>query len=201
MRKIIVLFIVFFALTVIINSCSIVTEWDRVLIMQLQKELSFLPKWLPMLPDCVLYTVMIVIPLLVFGIFFIYKKMYKDILFLYSIPLVTYILNFILKHIIKRPRPPYELQIANIHPDSFSYVSSHSLVTICLWGMVIWYLQKYCKYKFLRITGIIISIIWILFVGLSRIWIGVHNPTDVLSAYMLGIALLLFYKQLRNYLN
>lgn len=106
MRKIIILFIVFFILTVLINSCPIITEWDRVLIMQLQKEFAYLPIWLPMLPDCVLYTVMIVMPLLGFGIFFIYKKMYKDILFLYSIPLVTYILNFILKHIIKRPRPP-----------------------------------------------------------------------------------------------
>ena len=73
------------------------------------------------------------------------------------------------------------------------YVSSHSLVTICLWGMVIYFINKHCKNQALKIAGIIFSILWILFVGVSRIWLGVHHLTDVIGAYLLGLFLLSCY--------
>ena len=103
--------------------------------------------------------------------------------------------NCPLRLTILHSRPPFEMQLA-IHPHSFSYVSSHSLVTICLWGMVIYFIHKYCKNKIWLFVGIILSIIWILFVGISRIWLGVHNPTDVIGAYLLGVFLLSIYTKL-----
>lgn len=146
-----------------------------------------------MLPDCILYTAMIVLPLVGFGVFFVKKRLWVDLILFCSVPLVTFLLNCIIKPLIKRERPPIELQITTIHPDSFSYVSSHSLVTICLWGMVICYINKFCKNDKLKIPIVSIGILWIIFVGISRIWLGVHNPTDVLGAYMLGGFLLCCY--------
>lgn len=189
LRKIVIYLILFILLTYLIISCPIITEWDRSLILLLQAKLKYLPLWLPMLPDCLLYTVMILIPLSGFGIFFIKKRMYKNFCVLYSIPIIAYLFNLILKSSVCRQRPPIELQITQIHPDSFSYVSSHSLVTFCLWGMVIFYLNKYCTSHILRISLISIAVLWIIFVGLSRVWIGVHNPTDILGAYILGVIL------------
>ena len=193
MKKIFSLLILFIILTVLIISCPIITEWDRSIIILIQQKLSFLPLWLPMLPDCILYTAMIILPLVGFGVFFVKKRFWKDLILFYSVPLVTFLLNCVIKPIVHRSRPPLELQISEIHPESFSYVSSHSLVTICLWGMVIFYLNKYCKNQILKNVGVIIAILWILFVGLSRIWLGVHNPTDVLGAYILGFMLLNLY--------
>ena len=193
MKKIFSLLILFIILTVLIITCPIITEWDRCIIILIQQKLSFLPLWLPMLPDCILYTAMIILPLVGFGVFFVKKRFWKDLILFYSVPLVTFLLNCVIKPIIHRSRPPLELQISEIHPESFSYVSSHSLVTICLWGMVIFYLNKYCKNQILKNVGVIIAILWILFVGLSRIWLGVHNPTDVLGAYILGFMLLNLY--------
>ena len=193
MKKIFSLLILFIILTVLIISCPIITEWDRSIIILIQQKLSFLPLWLPMLPDCILYTAMIILPLVGFGVFFVKKRFWKDLILFYSVPLVTFLLNCVIKPIIHRSRPPLELQISEIHPESFSYVSSHSLVTICLWGMVIFYLNKYCKNRILKNVGVIIAILWILFVGLSRIWLGVHNPTDVLGAYILGVFLLCIF--------
>lgn len=193
MKKIFSLLILFIILTVLIITCPIITEWDRCIIILIQQKLSFLPLWLPMLPDCILYTAMIILPLVGFGVFFVKKRFWKDLILFYSVPLVTFLLNCVIKPIIHRSRPPLELQISEIHPESFSYVSSHSLVTICLWGMVIFYLNKYCKNQILKNVGVIIAILWILFVGLSRIWLGVHNPTDVLGAYILGFILLNLY--------
>ena len=193
LRKIIILAAIFILLTSLIIFCPVATQWDRSLIIFVQNHLSFLPLWVPMLPDCILYSAMIIVPIAGFGIFFIKKRLWKDLILFCSVPIVTFLLNCILKPLVHRSRPPMEYQITSIHPDSFSYVSSHSLVTICLWGMVIFYLNKYCKNRVLKIAGISVAILWILFVGLSRIWLGVHNPTDVLGAYVLGLVLVSLY--------
>ncbi len=193
MKKIYFLLIIFLVLLILISSCPIISEWDRSLIILVQQKLSSVPLAVPMMPDCILYSIMIAIPLIGFGVFFVKKKLYADLICLWSVPLITFLLNCIIKPIVKRPRPPMELQITSIHPDSFSFVSSHSLVTFCLWGMVIYFLYKYCKNKKFKIIGEIIAVFWILFVGLSRIWIGVHNPTDVLGAYILGLLLISIY--------
>ena len=150
LRKIIILAAIFLLLTSLIIFCPVVTQWDRSLIIFVQNHLSFLPLWIPMLPDCILYSIMILIPIAGFGIFFIKNRLWKDLILLSSVPLVTFLLNCILKPLVHRARPPLEYQITSIHPDSFSYVSSHSLVTICLWGMVIFYLNKYCTNRVLK---------------------------------------------------
>ena len=201
LRKIIICAALFLLLTSLIIFCPVVTQWDRSLIIFIQNRLASLPIWLPMLPDCILYSAMIAVPITGFGIFFIKKRLWQDLILFCSVPLITFLLNCILKPLIHRPRPPVELQISSIHPESFSYVSSHSLVTMCLWGMVIWYLHKYCKNIVLKTFGIIAAVIWILFVGLSRIWLGVHNPTDVIGAYVLGLLLVNCYIQVTKILS
>lgn len=195
MKKSLLLLAIFIIFSIIVKSCPIINLWDKAFILHLQGVLKNLPLWIPLLPDCKLYSIMIALPLIVGSILFFKKKEYKSIVFLCSIPLVTFLLNCIIKPLVHRPRPPFEMQLA-IHPHSFSYVSSHSLVTMCLWGMVIYFISKYCKNKALKVLGIMISILWILFVGISRIWLGVHNPTDVIGAYLLGVFLLSIYTKL-----
>ena len=195
MKKSLLLLAIFIIFSIIVKSCPIINLWDKAFILHLQGVLKNLPLWIPLLPDCKLYSIMIALPLIVGSILFFKKREYKSIVFLCSIPLVTFLLNCIIKPLVHRPRPPFEMQLA-IHPHSFSYVSSHSLVTMCLWGMVIYFISKYCKNKALKVLGIMISILWILFVGISRIWLGVHNPTDVIGAYLLGVFLLSIYTKL-----
>lgn len=195
MRKSLLLLAIFIIFSIIVKSCPIIDLWDKAFILHLQGGLKNLPLWIPLLPDCKLYSIMIALPLIVGSILFFKKREYKSIVFLCSIPIVTFLLNCIIKPLVHRPRPPFEMQLA-IHPHSFSYVSSHSLVTMCLWGMVIYFISKYCKNKALKVLGIMISILWILFVGVSRVWLGVHNPTDVIGAYLLGVFLLSIYTKL-----
>ena len=195
MKKSLLLLAIFIIFSIIVKSCPIINLWDKAFILHLQGVLKNLPLWIPLLPDCKLYSIMIALPLIVGSILFFQKKEYKSIVFLYSIPLVTFLLNCIIKPLIHRPRPSFEMQLV-IHPHSFSYVSSHSLVTICLWGMVIYFIHQYCKNKIWLFIGMFLSITWILFVGISRIWLGVHNPTDVIGAYLLGVFLLSIYTKL-----
>jgi undecaprenyl-diphosphatase len=192
MKKIVVLLITFIIYTILIKTYPIITLWDKFIITNIQKGLNFIPLWIGVLPDCKLYSAMIALAIITVSYKLFKKKAYLKMLFFWSIPLVTFILNCMIKPIVHRMRPPYELQPI-IHPDSFSYVSSHTLVTICLYGMVIYYVSKSLMKKKLKISLITISTLWILFVGFSRILIGVHYPTDVLGAYLLGCLLLCTY--------
>lgn len=195
MKRIVFITIIFTLFTLLVKLCPTITLWDKELIMFIQNALKNFPLWIPEMPDCKLYSIMIALPLILGSLNFIKKKEYFNTIFFCSIPLITFLLNCIIKPLVHRARPPYEMQLA-IHPESFSYVSSHSLVTICLWGMVIYFMNKYCKNRVLKISGIVFSILWILFVGLSRVWLGVHHPTDVIGAYLLGLFLLSCYIKL-----
>lgn len=196
MKKIILLLIAFVVYTIIIKTCPHITVWDKSVIGLIQGKLQSLPLILSLLPDCKLYSLMIAIPLITGSVYFLRKKEWLKTAYICSIPLVTFLLNCIIKPLVHRSRPPFELQPV-IHPHSFSYLSSHSLVTIALYGMVIFFAYKYCKNKPIKISIITLSVLWILFVGLSRIWLGVHYPTDVFGAYLLGFILVLIYSKIR----
>lgn len=199
MKRIVFVTIIFILFTLLVKLCPAITLWDKELIMFIQNVLKDFPLWIPEMPDCKLYSVMIAFPLILGSLHFIKKKEYINTIFLCSIPFVTYVLNCIIKHVIHRPRPPYELQLS-VHPHSYSYVSSHSLVTFCLWGVVIYFLNKYCLNRILKNFGIILSVLWILFVGFSRIWLGVHNPTDIIGAYLLGFILVSLFINIKEHI-
>ena len=192
MKKIVFFIILFLIYTAVICFCPVVTQWDRNVIAAVQDYLKDLPVWIPMLLDSKLYATFIVLPLLIGFVYFFKNLLLWDIIIFSSSPLIAYIMNSVLKIIVQRPRPPIDLQIA-VHPDSFSFVSNHTFITCSLWGLVIYYLIKYCSNKFLKYTGICFGILWMAFVGFSRIWIGVHNPTDVFGGYFLAIILLMIY--------
>ena len=91
--------------------------------------------------------------------------------------------NQILKHIIRRPRPNI---LRLVKERGFSFPSGHSMVSIALYGILIYIVNKNIKNKPLKISLIVLLSLLILFVGLSRIYVGVHYPSDVLSGYILA---------------
>lgn len=195
MKKIFLILTLFVFYSILIKFCPVITKWDEIFIGFVQEKLSFLPFIIPLLPDKSLYSAMIAIPLITGGLWGLKNKKYVEMIFLWSIPLVTFLFNCVVKNLIQRERPPFELQ-AVIHPDSFSYVSSHSLVTFCLWAFVAYLVMNNAKSNFFKRFIVTIAILWTLFVGFSRIWLGVHNPTDVIGAYILGLLLCFVYVEL-----
>lgn len=194
-KKVIILIILFIIYAVIVNTCPVVTQWDRSVIISVQNNLKDIPVLLPDIAGTWLYICGIYIPLIAGIIYFFRKYLLIDMLIFPSAPLVAYSFNKILKIIVHRPRPPVDMQLI-IHKPTFSFVSNHTVVTSLLWGLVIYYVIKYCQNKVLKICTIIFGVFWIIFEGFSRIWLGVHNPTDVIGAYILAIILLLVYIKL-----
>ena len=196
MKKLLIFLVSLFLLySGLVLFCPAVTQWDISIINSVQNILTVFPVSIPMLVGKELYSGMIIVNIVIWCIYFYRKYLLIDILMIVSAPFVAYSINSLVKILAQRPRPPMELQIA-VHPHSFSYVSRHSFVTFVFFTLVIYYLNKYCTNKYLKIAGILISVLWILFMGICRIWLGVHYPTDVIGGYLLAIILSLIYIRL-----
>lgn len=182
----------FFIFALAVRFVPQVTVWDIGLIVYVQNALGSIPPDIARLAGGGMYSFLIYFPLILGNIFFIKKYLIIDAVLFTASPFVAHILNRIVKFIINRPRPDFELKIGE-HSQTCSFPSSHTVITFCFWGLVIYYLIKYCDNKFYKTIGISFAVAWILFEGFTRIWLGVHYPTDVLGGFILGGIFLFAY--------
>ncbi|MBQ4122208.1 phosphatase PAP2 family protein [bacterium] len=198
MKKIGILILLFALYTFLVCHFSVITEWDKNIIIFVQEKMSNLPDWTINISGQKLYDVMLYIPMIIGGIYFAVKKHYLNGIMLILSPYIAYWFNLFFKGLINRPRPPLELQIGT-HTATASYVSTHTMMMMCLWGLIIFYMNKYCKNQTLKFSVNTFSVVWILLSGFNRIWLGVHHPTDVIGAYILGLIFILIYVRMAKF--
>lgn len=105
------------------------------------------------------------------------------------------IINQILKFIFRRERPiGYRL----IEMSGYSFPSGHAMVSLAFYGLLIYITKRLVKNKYLKILLIILNIAIIILIGVSRIYLGVHYLSDVLTGYSISIIYLLITTKLLN---
>lgn len=93
------------------------------------------------------------------------------------------IFNQLLKWIFHRQRPSFHRLIVE---TGYSFPSGHSMDSFVFYGMLCMLLFVFLRSKLAKTTVILFTILVILMVGLSRIYLGVHFPSDVLAGYAAG---------------
>ncbi|NLM04604.1 MAG: phosphatase PAP2 family protein [Clostridiales bacterium] len=125
-----------------------------------------------------------IIPITILIFLYMYKnENIKGIKLLFLSTLGSYMLNEILKHIFVRTRPfAYFL----VMQGGYSYPSGHSMVAMSFYTSMTYLLTKAIDDKKLHKVLWTVNALIILLIGFSRIYLGVHWPTDVLAGFGVG---------------
>jgi undecaprenyl-diphosphatase len=88
-----------------------------------------------------------------------------------------------------RARPDLALHL--IDQGGYSFPSGHSFSVLIFYGMVIFLCRRYMKNRpAANLLTLLLSCL-IFFIGFSRIYLGVHYPTDVLGGWSAGLCVLM----------
>lgn len=123
-----------------------------------------------------------VIVLCLLIIFFLYKILHhRSELILFIIVVAgTPILNFFLKGFFQRARPDLHRLI---EIGGYSFPSGHAMNAFTVYGILTFLLWRHIFNPTGRGVLILFSVIMIAAIGVSRIYLGVHYPSDVIGGY------------------
>jgi undecaprenyl-diphosphatase len=97
---------------------------------------------------------------------------------------VTDLTVAVVKLIVERPRPDANLTEAG----GFSFPSGHSAMSVAVYGCLAFALARTCR-GFPRVACALAGAGLVVLIGLSRIYLGVHYPSDVLAGWITGAAI------------
>jgi len=110
------------------------------------------------------------------------KKYYISKLLLVS-SLGSWVLNYILKLLINRTRP---LDFFLVEQGGLSYPSGHSMVSMSMYLTFAYLISKDEYFKDKKKIIYTAALMDVLLMGISRMYLGVHWPTDIIGGFIMG---------------
>lgn len=100
------------------------------------------------------------------------------------------LLSSALKHFISRPRPDVVPHLSYVYTSSFP--SGHSMLSAVIYLTLGALLASVITRTRVKIYVLCVALLLTVLIGLSRIYLGVHYPTDVIAGWTAGLAWALF---------
>jgi undecaprenyl-diphosphatase len=113
------------------------------------------------------------------------KRRAHDASLLFLSLLGAFILNQTLKVHFHRARPHVPWSIGDEH--TFSFPSGHSLFACVLYGTLAYFALHYAEPRLHKLGAALLAAFMALNIGMSRIYLGMHYPTDVAAGFLTGL--------------
>ncbi|MHC3467873.1 phosphatase PAP2 family protein [Streptomyces sp. 7R007] len=97
------------------------------------------------------------------------------------------LLQQFLKAAVGRPRPVWPDPVDSAHYAAFP--SGHALTATLVCGLLLWLCHRYGAGGAVWRTAVTVAVVSVAGVGLTRVWLGVHWPSDVLGGWLIGATL------------
>lgn len=122
---------------------------------------------------------------IILGLFFWFR--FRNRKFVFQIVLVlilSSLSNVMLKQALNRSRPVMDHLV---EVNTLSYPSGHAMSAMAFYGFLIYLCVRYKMKRWLRVFFVTVLVMIVLSVGLSRIYLGVHYPSDVAAGLIGGL--------------
>ncbi|WP_239616520.1 phosphatase PAP2 family protein [Cohnella mopanensis] len=104
-----------------------------------------------------------------------------ELFFFIGVVVGSSLLNVVLKTVFHRSRPTLH---RIVDANGYSFPSGHSMAAFTLYGVLCFLLWKHARTSLARTLLIVSGSIMIAAIGVSRIYLGVHYPSDVIGGYL-----------------
>ena len=101
-----------------------------------------------------------------------------------------------LKILVDRPRPEY--QFVDSLQSGLGFPSGHTLLAVIMGGVLVYLVGLWVKPLLVRRVIQVGLILTVMAMGASRVYLGVHWPSDVIGAYVFGVMAVVGLIGLRN---
>lgn len=116
--------------------------------------------------------------------FYVRHRSWKFIAQTVLVLLLSTVSNIVIKKVINRARPSLEHLVT---VNTLSYPSGHSMSAMAFYGFLIYLVTQLKMGRVIRIILITLMVLIILSIGVSRIYLGVHYPSDVAAGFVGGL--------------
>ena len=128
-------------------------------------------------------------------------RLWADAAFL-AVSALAPVVNLGLKELVERPRPDMDMWL--VMETGFSFPSGHSVFAASFLGALVWVTGRpgtLDSRPTVRRTTQAVLLLLILAVGFSRVYLGVHWPSDVIAGFLFGGLCLLLLAPVRHWLE
>lgn len=143
-------------------------------------------------------TVLTLISTVVAG-FLLFTRRFHALLLLISSLGGGLLLNWTLKNYFDRPRPEYVTQLHYV--DSNSFPSGHTLLAAVVYLTLGALVARLVATRRQKMYVLAVVVLLNVLVGVSRVYLGVHYPTDVLAGWSVGLIWAILCWLLTRYLQ
>lgn len=120
----------------------------------------------------------------------LFKKHKHEAFFLSSVVIATSLVNSILKNWIQRDRPQY---FPLVMENGYSFPSGHAMNSFVFYVTLAYLFFYFTKNRKLSFLVLFMAIAIVIMIGVSRIYLGVHYPSDVIAGYLGGLGLFMVF--------
>lgn len=152
----------------------------------LARRIGYLPEVLTPLMNFVSFMglPLIIIILAVCGSALAWLKGSKSIAYAFLSSLLALGGNTVIKELVHRSRPD-TIYVEGMKIHSYSFPSGHAFGSTVFYGLVAYLAFTYLPKPFNLVVPVLL-IFLIFLIGVSRVYLGAHFPSDVLAAWILG---------------
>lgn len=112
--------------------------------------------------------------------------LYRNAIFVLLASAGGWVLNDVLKQMFARPRPSVVYHLREV--SSLSFPSGHALTSAVVYLTLGTLLMRVAEGRLVKWYCIAVAMAATILVGLSRVYLGVHYPSDVLAGWLIGLS-------------